>query len=193
MTTRDGGNDQQLHAHLTAQQADNPNQDSGNSPPRLTDPALSTSPKTPKNQQGALAPPTPDTSINASQYVALPESPTFESLRVDSRILTLYRAILGVKDNGHALSFCANALWYGWGDADEQPFSFKEDLCQIVGFAMPGEQRAHPFLATSEAYEMVYRKLYAALPPCRNCSCSAFEHFAARIESEGGSHVADNN
>lgn len=54
MKTRKSGNDQQLHTQSTAQQTENPNQDSGNSPP-------STSPKTTQSQQGASSPPPPDT------------------------------------------------------------------------------------------------------------------------------------
>jgi len=118
------------------------------------------------------------------------EAPTFKDLcALDPRILTLHRAILAIQDDGRAPSFCANALWYGWGNRDEQPFSFKEDLCEIVGFPMPGEVRAHPFLATSEAYEMVTANLYAALPPCRNCRCIALERFmemAAPKTEKGG-------
>jgi hypothetical protein len=74
--TTDSRNDQQLHTQSTAQQADNPNQDSGNSPPRLTDPALSTSPKTTKSQQGAPAPPTPDTPLVEIPAAQRPITPT---------------------------------------------------------------------------------------------------------------------
>lgn len=60
--------------------------------------------------------------------------------------------------------FCANAAWYGY---DGYP-SIKEMVSGLVGWEARGED---PILHTPEAYDLVYDRLYALLPDCRNCGC----------------------
>jgi hypothetical protein len=69
MTTRNSDSDLQLHTQSTAQQADNPNQDSGNSPP-------STTSKTTQSQQGAPASPTLSTPLALTPAVQRHTTPT---------------------------------------------------------------------------------------------------------------------
>jgi hypothetical protein len=83
---------------------------------------------------------------------------TFEELcELEPGLLTLYRRAKGVKDDRRKRSFCANAVWYG---------RFKPVLCRLVGW-----EARNPTLRTSEAYDLAYDTIYAALPDCRNCFC----------------------
>jgi len=60
--------------------------------------------------------------------------------------------------------FCANACWYGHGGWD----GFKPRLEDLVGWSMKG----HPLLGTSQAWDVAYERIYAALPDCRgDCWC----------------------
>lgn len=53
--------------------------------------------------------------------------------------------------------FCANRIWYGL---------FKPRLLEMVGWESKIEM-----LGTTEAYDLAYEKIYAALPHCRDCGC----------------------
>jgi hypothetical protein len=79
--------------------------------------------------------------------------------KIEPRLVALYQEIRTIKDNGE--SFCANALWYGYAS-----LGFKDRMSRLVGFTADD-----PRLRTMEAYGVAYKKLYEALPNCRNCGC----------------------
>jgi hypothetical protein len=59
--------------------------------------------------------------------------------------------------------FCANELWYGYGDYGH---SLKYRLSCLVGW----DRRPDPLLGTEDAYDVAYETLYRALPDCRHDS-----------------------
>lgn len=63
--------------------------------------------------------------------------------------------------DGSDSHFCANRVWYMLG-------GLKENLCDLVGWTA---RRSNPILKTSAAYDVAYKKIYAALPDCRDCWC----------------------
>lgn len=62
-------------------------------------------------------------------------------------------------DDGGSDFFCGDILWH---------FEAKPILVHLVGWHRRG---GPPVLKTEGAYEMAYRHLCKALPPCRNCAC----------------------
>jgi hypothetical protein len=97
--------------------------------------------------------------------------------RIDPRVLTLYEEINSLKDDGRSY-FCANELWYWGGDphSKTRKQSFKESMEELVGWgrkAANKEDSIEGYLGSSDAYDIVYQTLYAALPDCRDCSCIA--------------------
>jgi hypothetical protein len=78
--------------------------------------------------------------------------------RVEPRLQNLLYEIKAVKDDKSKPSFCANAVWYGDG--------FRKRCIRLVGW-----KSDKPILRTQQAYDLVYDKLYSALPDCRNCAC----------------------
>jgi hypothetical protein len=84
---------------------------------------------------------------------------------LEPRLADLLAEIQAVKDDRTQPYFCRNALWYG--SAQKSP-RFKRRLVRLVGW--DAEQRG--LMATRKAYDLAYRVLYEALPPCRGeCSC----------------------
>ncbi len=65
-----------------------------------------------------------------------------------------------VRDDGKGPSFCANDYWV------ESSLKF-----QVGCYAGPGALSREPGLKSSSAYRIAYKKIYEALPPCRNCGC----------------------
>ncbi len=61
-------------------------------------------------------------------------------------------------------SFCANAVWYGYGGH----LGLKPRLVRLVGW---GAQSRDPVLRSCDAYDLVYQTLYDLLPDCRGCGC----------------------
>jgi len=72
-------------------------------------------------------------------------------------MLNLYKEAKSIKDNKRKKRFCANAVF----DARFKPYFINH-----VGW-----NTSHPELKSSLAYDIVYHKLYDALPNCRNCFC----------------------
>jgi hypothetical protein len=96
------------------------------------------------------------------------ESLTWEQLtELEPRLLTLYERARAIKDNRRKPSFCANRTWGEWG-------GLREQLSDLVGWAVK-RWGGDPRLATSRAYDIAYRKVYDALPDCRNCVCWGFQ------------------
>ena len=90
--------------------------------------------------------------------------------KLEPRLLDLYERASGIRDDLSKPSFCANNVWYGrrgWP-------GLKPQLWELVGF---GARRwgADPQLWSSLAYDIAYRKVYDALPDCRNCACWGFQ------------------
>lgn len=56
--------------------------------------------------------------------------------------------------------FCANDIWYK---------KYKPIILRRVGYCSPNY--APEILKTERAYEIVYEKLYGALPNCKGCGC----------------------
>lgn len=92
------------------------------------------------------------------------DGPIWEKLcEQEPRLVGLYNELLAIEDDKRKRSYCANQIWYGangWG--------YKQRLCNLVGWGAKG---ADKFLRSSTAYDVAYRKLYSALPDCRNCNC----------------------
>jgi hypothetical protein len=83
--------------------------------------------------------------------------------RQEPRLRKLYDEARAVGDDGSAGHFCANAVWFGYGGHR----GLKVRLVQLVGF-----QAEAPELRTTEAYDVAYQTIYAALPNCRGCLCA---------------------
>ncbi len=62
-------------------------------------------------------------------------------------------------------SFCANAVWYGYGGH----LGLKPRLVRLVGW---GAQSHDPVLRSCDAYDLVYQTLYDLLPDCQDCGCA---------------------
>lgn len=110
------------------------------------------------------------TEINRGKYI--PEWECFEKsdqavwerlCELEPRLIKLYKEIMTIKDDKRERSFCANRVWYG-----QNGWGFKQRFSELVGW---GSNSPHELLHTKEAYDVAYRKLYSALPDCRNCSC----------------------
>ena len=78
----------------------------------------------------------------------------------------LLHRIEQIKDDLESESFCANAVWYGYGGYP----GFKKEFCKLIG---PESTLDDPtgMLHSSEAYDVGYEILYSHLPDCRNCGC----------------------
>ena len=62
--------------------------------------------------------------------------------------------------------YCANAAWYGTQGGTD----YRHHVTNLVGWE---SRRPDPVLRSRAAYDVVYRTLYALLPGCRDCGCSA--------------------
>lgn len=99
--------------------------------------------------------------------ITVAEGLTWEVLvELEPRLAALYQRARAIKDNKRRRSFCANAVWYGYGEHT----GLKPELCELVGWAVE-HRGGDPRLASSRAYGIAYRKCYDVLPPCRNCCC----------------------
>lgn len=94
---------------------------------------------------------------------------TFDQLSdLEPRIAVLHERVASIKDDkNNSLYFCANEHWYGYNGR----VSIREEVYQLVGDDVVGDPSIDQRLATSDAYDTVYRTLYDALPDCRNCCC----------------------
>lgn len=70
-------------------------------------------------------------------------------------------------DPGDDKRFCANRVWYG----RQAEGGLRGRLYRLVGWGRRGQPGVSPALATSEAYDVAYRRVYDALPACRECGC----------------------
>lgn len=94
-----------------------------------------------------------------------PEELSWERIcEIEPRLKVAEREILRIADKG-GKAFCANAVWYGYGDPD---FSFKERVVRYAGW-----EAEEPRLRSNAAYDIAYEHLYELLPACRNCWCFA--------------------
>lgn len=72
--------------------------------------------------------------------------PRLEALRLEAE-----------KVDGSEAHFCANRIWRQ---------HFKPQLLGLIGWE--GERAE---LRTQQAWDLAYRIIYGALPPCRDCAC----------------------
>ena len=85
-------------------------------------------------------------------------------VRIEPRLARLLADIQQIRDDGQGEYFCRNEVWYGWG---VRGGGYKREMYALVGL-----WAADPLVATSHAYDVAYRTLYNALPPCRGpCGC----------------------
>ncbi|GAN33722.1 MAG: hypothetical protein DYG83_10320 [Candidatus Brocadia sp. AMX2] len=66
----------------------------------------------------------------------------------------------GIKTIKPGEKFCANETWYK---------EYKPIILRRVGYFAPNY--APEILKTEKAYDVVYQKLYDALPDCKGCAC----------------------
>ena len=105
------------------------------------------------------------TTLLESTGVVAPPLTWAEMCVIKPRLSRLLREIQRVRDDGQSEYFCRNKRWYGWPPRDDD--GYKSEMHALVGF-----YAARPELATSQAYDVAYRTLYRALPPCRGpCGC----------------------
>lgn len=78
---------------------------------------------------------------------------------IEPQIQYILDAAIRIKDDGGKESFCANRYFY-------EPGGFKDQLSYFVGWSAE-----NPQLKSENAYDIVYKMIYEALPDCRNCSC----------------------
>ena len=95
-----------------------------------------------------------------------------ELVEREPRLAELLADVLTVKDGGGPY-FCANEAWYSRPAENPRPqrlggYGFKSRMVDLVGWDAETDD---PALRTQAAYSVAYQKLYAPLPPCRNCIC----------------------
>ncbi|MFN8475532.1 MAG: response regulator [Anaerolineae bacterium] len=93
-----------------------------------------------------------------------------ELVQADPRIQELLDEAERVTDPGPPGSFCASQAFWGHGPNP----GFRWRIPQLVGWERRRRNpSADPILFHFEAYELVYKKIYEALPPCLGCHCIA--------------------
>jgi hypothetical protein len=111
----------------------------------------------------------PQSNLSTELRVVQEDRLTWEILTdLEPQLQDLYDRLRTTRDNRSTRHFCANDVWFGFHLGRGN--SYKNALSRLVGWyrVSPG----YEVLFTSEAYEVAYRTLYGALPPCRNCGCS---------------------
>ncbi|MDP9471721.1 MAG: hypothetical protein M3Q71_13835 [Chloroflexota bacterium] len=102
--------------------------------------------------------------MSMPMIVTATDLPTWEDLvEREPRLADLRVAAERIRPTADA-SFCANAVWYGYGGH----LGLKPRLIRLVGW---GAQIHDPVLRSSDAYDVAYQTLYHLLPDCRGCSC----------------------
>lgn len=92
---------------------------------------------------------------------------------LEPRLIDIFVRAASIVDDGTAPYFCANEIFFGYY---QQPrTSFKHAIVELVGWSAP--KSAHPDLYTEKAYDIVYERIYEALPNCRNCTCADMSIF----------------
>lgn len=78
-------------------------------------------------------------------------------IQIQPRLEKMYER--AKKVDGSDEHFCANHVWYG---------EYKQEICDLVGWQAKSN---NPIIKTSKAYDIAYDKIYAVLPPCKDCNC----------------------
>lgn len=89
-----------------------------------------------------------------------------EIAKAEPRLLDLYKEAAAIRDDKRKPSFCANAVWYGYGGHR----GLKPRLIYLVGWARRPDESGS--LGSADAYDVAYQTIYDQLPDCRNCSCA---------------------
>jgi hypothetical protein len=98
-----------------------------------------------------------------AQWARLNDSPrpTWTDLVAEEpRLAALLEEARGYRKTAKP-TFCANAVWYGYGSRGEP---LKDSVSRLVGW----ERKEHPLLGTEGAYDVAYETIYEALPNCRH-------------------------
>jgi hypothetical protein len=93
-----------------------------------------------------------------------PQMTWSDLVTIEPALAELYRELRRVQDDPNKPAFCANWVWYGYGDRAVP--SYKDRMMHLVGFTA-----RQPQLQTMQAYDVTYKTLYNQLPDCRNCNC----------------------
>jgi len=89
-------------------------------------------------------------------------------VRLEPKLDEIFRTAKLVKDDESKNWFCANAVWYGYGQSRPRN-GLKQQMSRLVGW--DSVHKKDPILGSSEAYDVATDKIYDELPSCRNCAC----------------------
>jgi len=90
-----------------------------------------------------------------------------EYVAMDARIGHLLREAESADEGGHR--FCRFEAWYGEGS---QGLGFRGQVNELVGYMREGIGPVP--LGTSNAYDVVYERIYGAPPDCKGrCACNS--------------------
>lgn len=79
---------------------------------------------------------------------------------IEPQLDTIYKMARACRKDKSG-NFCANRVWYGYYHLQ----GLKERLSRCVGWS---SESANPYMHTSEAYDIAYDTIYAALPDCQH-------------------------
>jgi len=88
-----------------------------------------------------------------------------ELVELEPRLEALLQKAQSIEDDKSKKSFCANAAFYGFDGYE----GLREKIRNLVGWEV--YDVIDPRVQTASAFDAVYRKIYDALPDCRNCWC----------------------
>lgn len=90
-----------------------------------------------------------------------------ELTMIEPRLIVLEQIIKGYHKPARTYEvFCANRLWYGFGEDGIIVTGIKQRLMKLVGTFADNK-----FLNTTEAYDVAYQHLYEQMPACKSCAC----------------------
>lgn len=106
--------------------------------------------------------------LQGSLLAGMPDTDPFIPYAVlEPRLIDVFVRAASVVDDGTEPYFCANEVFFGYYQTMRE--GFKRSIVEMVGWGAPWE--AHSELKTEQAYDIVYERIYEALPNCRNCGC----------------------
>jgi hypothetical protein len=92
--------------------------------------------------------------------------PTWDKLiEIEPRLEELLEIVRAVEDDESLPHFCAREAW---NDRSEGP-SLRDKTLKLVGWQA---ERDNLIIRSSEAFELMSRKIREELPECRQCRCS---------------------
>lgn len=108
-----------------------------------------------------------DFAIRGSMLASLEDSDPFLPYVVwEPRLIDVFVRAASVIDDGTEPYFCANEVFFGYHNPRA---SLKRAILPLAGWYAADD--VHIKLRTEEAYDVVYERIYEALPNCRDCAC----------------------